>query len=189
MDICESNKAVSDGVRSFMLHVKDAKEESITDYLVWKWRELDKRFNYLSVRTFNHNEESTLTGADYDLELWFVGSKTHISLVIQAKKFIKQYDSYVRKLRYQTTQRSRWTLCLNMHLAMESYHSISFIQFQRIVHTPSVVLVFQMLQFSWQMLKLWKNLQKKVNISGFLVMRLSPKVSHFPACFAAQSLM
>lgn len=113
MDICESNKAVSEEVRNFMFHVKDAKEESITDYLVWKWRELDKRFNYLSVRTFNHEEESTKTGADFDLELWFVGPKNHISLAVQAKKFIKQHDSYVRKLRYPKNTKKQMDTLLN----------------------------------------------------------------------------
>lgn len=40
MNICEANKAVSLEVKKFMLNVLDVKEESITDYLVWKWREL-----------------------------------------------------------------------------------------------------------------------------------------------------
>lgn len=35
-----------------MLNVPDVKEESITDYLVWKWRELDKKVNYINVSTF-----------------------------------------------------------------------------------------------------------------------------------------
>ncbi|MFO1493171.1 MAG: DUF6615 family protein [Lysobacterales bacterium] len=102
MDICESHKALASEVRNFILNVGDIKEESITDFLVWKWRELDKRFNYLSVRTFNHDEESARTGADFDfdLELWLVGRRTHVALAVQAKKFVRQHDSYVRKLRY-----------------------------------------------------------------------------------------
>lgn len=113
MDICSSNKVVSDEVRQFMLNVRDVNEESITDYLIWKWRELDKRFNYLTARTFNREEESTTTGADFDLELWFVNEKTHVSLAIQAKKFIKQYDSYVRKLRYPNNTRKQMDTLLN----------------------------------------------------------------------------
>ena len=100
MDICTSNKAVSLEVKNFMLNVADVKEESITDYLVWKWREIDKRFNYLSVTSFDRHKESTVTGADFDLELWLVGRKTHLSLAVQAKKFIKQHDSYIKKLNY-----------------------------------------------------------------------------------------
>jgi hypothetical protein len=100
MDICSSNKAVSLEVKNFMLNVGDVKEESITDYLVWKWRELDKRFNYLSVTSFDRHQESATTGADFDLELWLVGRKEHVSLAVQAKKFIKQHDSYIKKLNY-----------------------------------------------------------------------------------------
>lgn len=100
MNICTANHALSIEVRKFIEHVGDAKEESITDYLVWKWRELDKRFNYLRVTPFNHDEESSTTGADFDLELWLVGRSFQISLAVQAKKFIKRNDSYVKRLRY-----------------------------------------------------------------------------------------
>jgi len=93
-------KAVSLEVKSFILNVSDVKEESITDYLIWKWREIDKRFNYLSMTPFNRRQESTTTGADFDLELWLVGRWEHVSLAIQAKKFIKPYNSYVNKLNY-----------------------------------------------------------------------------------------
>lgn len=100
MNICDTNKAVSLEVKNFMLNVSDVKEESITDYLVWKWRELDTRFQYINVSTFTRQEESTTTGADFELELWLVGRKFHFPLVFQAKKFFKPYDSYVTKLNY-----------------------------------------------------------------------------------------
>lgn len=100
IDICASNKAVSLEVKNFMIKVPDVKEESITDYLVWKWREVDKRFQYLSVTTFNRQEESSTTGADFALELWIVGDWGHVSLAVQAKKFIKLHDSYIKKLKY-----------------------------------------------------------------------------------------
>jgi hypothetical protein len=100
MNICDANKSLSLEVKKFLENVKDVKEESITDYLVWKWKELDKRFNYISTRTFNHDEESSFSGADFDLELWLVGRTHHVSLAVQAKKFIKPHDSYIRKLNY-----------------------------------------------------------------------------------------
>ena len=112
MNICDSNRAVSLEVLNFMQNVGDIKEESITDYLVWKWRELDKRFNYLSVSTFNHDEESTKTGADFDLELWLVGSTSHISLAVQAKKFIKPHDSYVKRLNYPKGSKKQMNMLL-----------------------------------------------------------------------------
>ena len=95
-----------------MQNVGDIKEESITDYLVWQWRELDKRFNYLSVSTFNHYEESTKTGADFDLELWLVGSTSHISLAVRAKKFIKPHDSYIKRLNYPNGSKKQMNMLL-----------------------------------------------------------------------------
>ncbi len=113
MDICESNQTVSLQVLKFMRHVHDVKEESITDYLAWQWRELDERFHFLTMRTFNHDEESSLTGADFDLELWLVGRKIHVCLAVQAKKFIKQYDSYVRRLNYPNGSKRQMNTLLN----------------------------------------------------------------------------
>ncbi|MCK6909281.1 DUF6615 family protein [Enterobacter roggenkampii] len=100
MSLCKSNKDVSLDVKNFMLNVSDVKEESITDYLVWKWRELDARFKYINITTFTRHMESTTTGADFELELWLVGRKFHFPLIFQAKKFTKKYDSYVKKLNY-----------------------------------------------------------------------------------------
>lgn len=111
--ICSANQAVSADVRNFILHVHDVKEESITDYLAWRWSELDRRFRYLSMRTFNHCEESSLTGADFDLELWLVDRESHLSLAVQAKKFIKPYDSYVRKLRYPNDTKQQMSALLS----------------------------------------------------------------------------
>lgn len=100
MDICEANLALDLEVRRFVENVGDVKEESITDFLVWKWRELDKRFNYIRVHSFDHEEENSRTGADFDIELWLVGRQNHIALAVQAKKFLKRTDSYVTRLRY-----------------------------------------------------------------------------------------
>lgn len=100
MSLCESNKAVSAEVNSFILNVPDVNEESITDYLVWKWRELDARFKYIKVSTFTRQDENTITGADFELELWLVRKNFHFPLIFQAKKFVKKYDSYVAKLNY-----------------------------------------------------------------------------------------
>jgi hypothetical protein len=107
MNICESTKAVSAEVGSFIFNVRDVKEESITDYLVWKWRELDKKFSYINVKTFTRHEENLITGADFELKLWLIGPKYHVSLVFQAKKFIKQYDSYINKLNYPNGTRNQ----------------------------------------------------------------------------------
>lgn len=113
MTICKANKAVSVEVRNFLVNVPDAKEESITDYLVWKWRELDARFKYINISTFTRHEENTTTGADFELELWLVGRRFHFPLVFQAKKFIKTHDSYVAKLNYPTGTQKQMATLLN----------------------------------------------------------------------------
>lgn len=113
MSLCKSNKDVSLEVKKFMLNVSDVKEESITDYLVWKWRELDARFKYINITTFTRQIESTTTGADFELELWLVGRKYHFPLIFQAKKFIKKYDSYVNKLNYPKGTQAQLTRLLS----------------------------------------------------------------------------
>jgi hypothetical protein len=113
MNICDSNLALDLEVRGFMENVSDIKEESITDFLVWKWRELDKRFNYIRVHPFNHEEESSKTGADFDIELWLVGRTHHVALAVQAKKFLKRYDSYLNKLRYPNGTKSQLNMLLS----------------------------------------------------------------------------
>lgn len=100
MDICTANKDVSLDVKNFMENVPDVKEESITDYLVWKWKELDKRFNFINISQFTRQQESATTGADFELELWLIKENFHLPLIFQAKKFIKQHDSYFAKLNY-----------------------------------------------------------------------------------------
>lgn len=113
MNLCESNRAVSAEIKNFILNVPNAKEESITDYLVWKWRELDKRFNYINITLFTRIEESATTGADFELELWLVGRSFHFPLVFQAKKFVKPFDSYYKKLNYHNGTQSQLTTLLN----------------------------------------------------------------------------
>jgi hypothetical protein len=111
MKICGADKSVFLEVKNFMLNVPDVKEESITDYLVWKWRELNARFKYINVSTFTRQEESTKTGADFELELWLIWQKFHFPLVFQAKKLDKKHNSYVTKLKYPAkTQKQLNTL-------------------------------------------------------------------------------
>lgn len=107
--LCEANKVVGIEVRDFIANVPDVKEESITDYLVWKWRQLDARFKYINTKTFTRQEESSTTGADFELELWIVGRSGCVPLLFQAKKFIKPYDAYVSKLNYPKNTQAQLT--------------------------------------------------------------------------------
>lgn len=111
--LCDANKAVSTEIRDFISNVGDVKEESITDYLVWKWRELDARFHYLNVATFTRHEESSTSGADFELELWLVHRRFSLPLLFQAKKLIKPFDSYVNKLNHPSGTQGQITTLLN----------------------------------------------------------------------------
>ncbi|MGP9795935.1 DUF6615 family protein [Halomonas sp. 86] len=107
MDICKANIALGQEVHDFMVNVPNVNEESVTDFLIWRWRQLDSRFKYLSAKTFTKHQEHHLTGADFELELWLVGRKKAIPLLFQAKKFIKSFDSYVRKFNYPSNSQSQ----------------------------------------------------------------------------------
>lgn len=126
MDICNSSKALDQAVHDFMHHVPDAKEESITDYLLWQWRTMDSRLEYISISSFTRIEESGRTGADFDLELWLVGHTAHIALAVQAKKFIKSHDCYVRKLRYPRNTKQQLNMLLS-YGSSQRRHPVYFI--------------------------------------------------------------
>ena len=113
MNPCESIKILSEGIKNFMLQVPYVKEESITDYLVWQWGEFDNRFHYINISTFTRQEESTTTGADFELELWLVGRSVRFPLLFQAKKFVKPFDSYRSKLNYPNGTQAQLTKLLN----------------------------------------------------------------------------
>lgn len=121
MDIFNSSKALDHAVHDFIRHVPDVKEESITDYLLWQWRTIDSRLKYISIRSYTRIEESRRTGADLDLELWLIGSTTHIALAVQAKKFIKSHDCYVRKLRYPRNTKQQLNMLLSYASSQERH--------------------------------------------------------------------
>lgn len=100
MKLCEENLKISKDVFGFIANVNEVKEESITDYLLWKWREADNRLNYVNVSTFTREQENKVTGADFELELWLVQRSNAVPLLIQAKKFLKDHDAYCGKLNY-----------------------------------------------------------------------------------------
>ncbi|MDK1286301.1 DUF6615 family protein [Pseudoalteromonas umbrosa] len=95
VDICTKNTALN---KKVIEKVSGVNEESITDYLIWKWAEIDPNCSYFSTQTHNRMKESGVTGSDF--ELWIRTKSGILPLSIQAKKFVKQTDSYHRKLRY-----------------------------------------------------------------------------------------
>lgn len=50
-------------VKNFIRNVPDVGEGSITDSLVWKWRELDSGLKYINTPIFTRQVERATTGA------------------------------------------------------------------------------------------------------------------------------
>ena len=97
---CSCHKLLASEIENFLRNVDDVKEESITDYLMWKWKEADPRFKCVRAIPHNRHKEHYISGADFELELWILGNTRTMSLAVQAKKFMKAHDSYVNKIKY-----------------------------------------------------------------------------------------
>jgi len=97
--LCQANRELSRRVASFLDRVGSAREESVTEYLLWQWREIDDRFDYLIANQHSSAKEKT-TGADFDLDLWLVGQASATAYLVQAKKFLELYDGYRARLNY-----------------------------------------------------------------------------------------
>lgn len=107
MNHCQAHKSVTHEVKEFLMHVDGVGEESITDFLLWKWALIDKKFKSINVSSFTRQEESKVSGADFEMEVWLVGRSLSYPLVFQAKKFVKPYDAYVNKLNYPKNTKSQ----------------------------------------------------------------------------------
>lgn len=97
---CHDNIKIAGEVWDFIDYVRDVGEESITDYLMWQWKKLNNKFNYLSVDKHTRIKENSISGADFELELWILHRGRNTSFVFQAKKLIDNYNSYRNKLDY-----------------------------------------------------------------------------------------
>jgi len=98
--LCSAVSRACEDVAGFLANVPSANEESLTDYLLWKWNEADRFFRSFRTTKYTHHKEATKTGADFAVELWIVGAKTSIPILFQAKKFTRPFDSYAAKLGY-----------------------------------------------------------------------------------------
>jgi hypothetical protein len=107
---CETHRKVGADVKAFMRNVSDVKEESITDYLMWKWAEADPHFHYMKARSFSRFDESTMTGADFEMELWIVSDTGSLPLLFQAKKLTKPFAGYWQKLAYPRSTKQQLSM-------------------------------------------------------------------------------
>lgn len=99
-ELCQRNRDLEKELADFMAHVPTAREESLSEFLFWRWRLLDSRFNYQTVHPVSAVAEPGI-GADFLLELWLANASHVMPLLIQAKKFtIERGDRYRHRLLY-----------------------------------------------------------------------------------------
>jgi hypothetical protein len=80
---CVFNEQLNNEIKSFISEVQEIGEESISDYLVWKWRTMETP---LKVIPFSRHYESSRSGADIELIFLLDDIYMRKPLVIQAKK-------------------------------------------------------------------------------------------------------
>ncbi len=100
MLLCQMHKEIEEEVIDFNAHVQSAGEESITDYLFWRWSVANLKYSHFTAKTFTKYEESRDTGADFEMEIWFVGKTFSLPLAIQAKKISIEHNSYRKAFSY-----------------------------------------------------------------------------------------
>lgn len=111
--ICQIHKEIEKEVIDFNAHVVSAGEESITDYLMWRWSLANKELSHFSAKTFTRPEENTKSGADIELELWIIGNKYSLPLVIQSKKLSREHNKYRAALSYPKDTKNQITKLLD----------------------------------------------------------------------------
>lgn len=105
--LCLSYFKVDQKICEFINNVDSVEEESLTDYLLWKMKEVNKRIRHANLRKFKKKEESNISGADFEMEVWLVSKNKGIPLVIQAKKAVDKYDGYCNKLNYKPSNKNK----------------------------------------------------------------------------------
>ena len=112
MNICEKHREVERQVVEFTENVRHVGEESITDYLFWKWADINKCFQHLDFRPYTKFQESKTSGADFRMEIWLVGKTQSLPLLFQAKKISKEHKKYVSAINYPDQSKGQITKLL-----------------------------------------------------------------------------
>lgn len=113
MNICEKHKEVERQVVEFTENVRHVGEESLTDYLFWKWADINKCFQHLDFKHYTKPQESQTSGADFRMEIWLVGEIQSLPLLFQAKKISKEHKSYVSAINYPDQSKGQITKLLD----------------------------------------------------------------------------
>lgn len=110
---CETHRSVGAEVKAFMRKVSGVKEESITDFLMWRWAEADPHFHYMRASSYSRYDESTKTGADFAVEIWIVSDTGSLPLLFQAKKLTKPFAGYWQKLAYPKSTKQQLSMLID----------------------------------------------------------------------------
>jgi hypothetical protein len=79
---------------------------------MWRWAEADPHFHYMRASSYSRYEESTKTGADFELEIWIVSDTGSLPLLFQAKKLTKTFAGYWQKLAYPKSTMQQLSMLL-----------------------------------------------------------------------------
>lgn len=110
--ICSSVRLLEKQIFDYLTEVPSAGEESITDYLAWQWSKIDRRFKFVNFETHTRQMEGTTSGADFSMDLWLVGRRFTIPILVQAKKFVHEHDNYRSRFRYPAGTRGQLRLLM-----------------------------------------------------------------------------
>jgi len=101
-NLCQIHTDIEQEVIDFMDQVRRVGEESITDFLLWRWAQANSSFKHFNVKTFTKAQENTISGADFELKLWVLTKFGSFSMAFQAKKISKSFDGYHSKINYKS---------------------------------------------------------------------------------------
>ncbi len=95
--LCSETKRVSEEVYDFIDNISNVQEETLTEYLFWQWRKINKRVKFIERKNLHTKKEEAETGADFEIEIWLIKGKKALPFLVQAKKIIKTTNSYCKK--------------------------------------------------------------------------------------------
>lgn len=98
MNPFDVTRALSRELQDFLLHVPDVPETSVTDFLLWRWRERDPRFRFVNVQRRSRAAGQDVPAPELTLALWILGKRTHLPLVLLARRFTRTWDGYLGRL-------------------------------------------------------------------------------------------
>lgn len=123
-NLCQIHTDIEQEVVDFMAHVKGVGEESITDFLLWRWAKANNNFKHFNVKTFTKAQENTISGADFELKLWVLTKFGSFSMAFQAKKISKPFNGYHSKINYKSKNAKHKQIDVLLNYAKSSTYPV-----------------------------------------------------------------